>query len=414
MEVIIHRGTKEIGGTCIRLSSGHTSILLDYGKPLQKDYTPTDITDRSIDAVIISHAHQDHYGLIDQLPGAVPVYTSRLNRTLINTPCYFSGEKPYDGNFRLFRNRQTFKIGPFKITPQLIDHSSPDAYAFVIEAEGKKIFYPGDFRAHGRKGILFKKLLQHPPENVNLMFMEGTMFGRQQEKKVTEKNVENGIYNVLKNSSTLNFLIASGQNIDTIVSAYRAAVRSGKILVVDPYTAFILYSMKEVSPSMPQPDWDNIKVLHRGRGGDHKVNIMRGFQDFFGDFGIFISRADIKLIVNDLKKYPGKYILKVPDSFILPICRNLDLSGPTVIYSLWTGYLQKEYNDNYQKLTRLQRETDFHIIHSSGHALLDDLQKLAAAVKPDKLVPIHTEYAADYSDYFKNVWQMEDGVRYEL
>ena len=34
MEVVIHRGTREIDGTCVQVTSGGQSILLDAGYPL--------------------------------------------------------------------------------------------------------------------------------------------------------------------------------------------------------------------------------------------------------------------------------------------------------------------------------------------------------------------------------------------
>jgi hypothetical protein len=37
-----------------------------------------------------------------------------------------------------------------------------DAYAFLIEAEGKRLLYSGDLRSHGRKGQLFDNLIQRP------------------------------------------------------------------------------------------------------------------------------------------------------------------------------------------------------------------------------------------------------------
>ena len=34
MKIIVHRGTKQIGGTCIELSTANTRIILDIGLPL--------------------------------------------------------------------------------------------------------------------------------------------------------------------------------------------------------------------------------------------------------------------------------------------------------------------------------------------------------------------------------------------
>lgn len=34
MKLTIHRGSKEIGGTCVELKSGDSRILIDFGLPL--------------------------------------------------------------------------------------------------------------------------------------------------------------------------------------------------------------------------------------------------------------------------------------------------------------------------------------------------------------------------------------------
>jgi len=35
-------------------------------------------------------------------------------------------------------------------SPHLVDHSAYDAYALSVEADGQRILYSGDLRAHGR------------------------------------------------------------------------------------------------------------------------------------------------------------------------------------------------------------------------------------------------------------------------
>ena len=92
MKLTIYRGTKEIGGTLIEVSTDCTRILLDAGYPLFLNDKPIDNTIKdlpsdkllelgvlpnidglytwdkpSFDAVIISHAHMDHYGLLEYI-----------------------------------------------------------------------------------------------------------------------------------------------------------------------------------------------------------------------------------------------------------------------------------------------------------------------------------------------------------
>jgi ribonuclease J len=154
MKVTIHKGSHEIGGTCIQLSSGKTSILLDAGLPLGADSKPVDLSHLSVDALLVSHPHQDHFGLMASLPSSTPVFIGKLARSLIDAPLVFRGKDRYALEFHDFKAWQPFTIGDFTITPYLVDHSAADAYAFLIEAEGKRLFYSGDLRSHGRKRVL--------------------------------------------------------------------------------------------------------------------------------------------------------------------------------------------------------------------------------------------------------------------
>jgi ribonuclease J len=74
-------------------------------------------------------------------------------------------------------------LGPFTIIPFFVDHSAYDSYAVLVEAEGKRLSSTGDFRAYGRKGSLTEKL---PPKNVNVLLMEGTWAGRDDQQFPTE------------------------------------------------------------------------------------------------------------------------------------------------------------------------------------------------------------------------------------
>jgi len=66
----------------------------------------------------------------------------------------------------------------------------------------------------------------------------------------------------LKNSNGIALFQASSQNIDRIVSFYRAALRLGKLFVVDVYTANILHELNALGKKIPYPSYDKMKVFY--------------------------------------------------------------------------------------------------------------------------------------------------------
>ena len=66
MKIKIYRGTKEIGGTCVELTANNGKILwIDLGAPLDDKNPNIDYANNKIDALLISHPHQDHFGLME-------------------------------------------------------------------------------------------------------------------------------------------------------------------------------------------------------------------------------------------------------------------------------------------------------------------------------------------------------------
>lgn len=232
MQLVIHKGSQEIGGTCIQLEQDATTVLLDLGLPLREESKPVDVNALRPDAVFVSHSHQDHYGLIIDLDPKIPVYMSELGKKLIDAPRVFRGLPLLENDFHYFLPRAPETIGPFKITPYLMDHSSPNSFAFLAEAGGQRLFYSGDLRAHGRKGILFERLIKNPIPDLDVFLMEGTMLERTSHDFPTESSVEDEIVKTIGGQRNVSFIICSGQNIDRIVSAFRACKKTEKTLVV--------------------------------------------------------------------------------------------------------------------------------------------------------------------------------------
>ena len=189
MKLTIHRGTQEIGGSCVELSTNSSRILIDFGMPLVNDKKESfdskiltgksldelkklkilpDINglyrdeEKAIDAIIISHSHLDHYGFLKFVHPDIPIYMSEGAKILVEISDIFIPHKIGELNVRTI-DKKSFAVGDFKIQSYLVDHSAFDARAFLIEAEGKRLFYSGDFRGHGRKSILLDRMISKPP-----------------------------------------------------------------------------------------------------------------------------------------------------------------------------------------------------------------------------------------------------------
>jgi|AntAceMinimDraft_9_1070365.scaffolds.fasta_scaffold18785_2 ribonuclease J len=412
MKLKIIKGTNEIGGNCVELKTKNTTILIDYGKPLDYNDRQIEITEK-INAVLISHPHMDHFGAIEKLSNDIPIYCSKLSLELMNAPKIFVENKILDNNFKHFEKNKTFKIGDFKIIPYLVDHSSSDSFTFLIEADNKKVLYSGDFRNHGRRGKLFDILVKNKDiKNVDVLLMEGTMLKRSNDKFPTEKSVENKISQIIEKNNQISFIICSSQNIDTITSAYRACKRNKKIFVVDFYTAWILEKLKLVSDNVPNMSWNDVKILKK-YGGWYYEKIME-HKEYFGKFRheVFNNIVEIKKI----KENPSKYFFKIGVGHIQKLLEDNNIDKANIIYSQWLGYLEEEYEKKEKiKIYRdLKEKYYWYYAHTSGHADLSTLKKFAKALKPKILIPIHTEYKDEFKRHFDNVLVLDDGNSLDL
>lgn len=225
MNFKIHRGTKEIGGLCVEVWTASTLIIVDFGMPLvNPEKTPFDsktIKNSSVDELIVkgilpdidglyykpgttglvlSHAHQDHFGLINYVNANCQIYLGRATQKLIEITNIFTNQDWTIPNPQHFESGKAFFIGDIEITPYLMDHSAFDAYAFLIKADGKSIFYSGDFRIHGRKSRAFDWFSYNAEKNIDYLLLEGTTIGRANKYFPTESEIEGEFVDTFKAS----------------------------------------------------------------------------------------------------------------------------------------------------------------------------------------------------------------------
>ena len=415
MDIVIHRGTREIGGSCVQLTSGGQSILLDAGLPLGDTSSPVDLAMLDFSHVLISHPHKDHYGMIEGIEKDKIIHVGELGRKLIDAGRIFMGQPVLDKSFSYYENRKPFSIGPYTVTPYLMDHSSVDAFGFLIEAEGKKIYYSGDFRSHGMKEKVFKWFLADPPKDVDLLLLEGTMLSRIGQDNEKESDLEEQMLGILRATTGPCFMIGSGQHIDRICAAFRACIRANRIFVLDIYTAYILRLVSARFKNVPDFTDKHFRVLTKGKTASSHYSKVNTNRKIFRDFIPDIFAPKVQIGKDEILKGPDKFFLKV--SNFSDLMDELSDTRSSVIYSQWHGYKKEEFNPaGFQKFVDLENNPniDFHDVHTSGHAVVRDLQKLASALDAKILVPIHTEHAKEYSKHFSNVRVMDDGQIFSI
>jgi ribonuclease J len=429
VRLTIHRGTHEIGGSCIELSSDSTGtrLILDLGMPLvQSDGTQFEWSEHkgkniqhlidsgilpsieglykpsksSVSAVLLSHAHQDHYGFLQFVQSDIPIYMSPGTKSLAEVSNLFIEANINIDNVKTFKMWRPFKVSSFTITPYLMDHSAPDAAAFLIEADQKRIFYTGDFRGHGRKKILFEKLKKQPPENIDYLIMEGSMIGREEGLYPDETSVEEALVRQMRADKRICFIFTSSQNLDRIISVFRATKRSDRILVIDLYTAFVLEKLSGLSSNIPQFNWGSVRVFFLHHHAQKLAELDKQILHKYAKHRIrpeeIYVEPNNKVVLSKDNRYYRSLITK---------CGEV-----TAIYSMWHGYLERGTLPEFLAKCGLELLE----IHTSGHAILQHLKDIAEAINPKFIIPIHTFYPEKFNDIFPNVIQVEDGKTISL
>jgi ribonuclease J len=108
-----------------------------------------------------------------------------------------------------------------------------------------------------------------------------------------------------------------------------------------------------------------------------------------------------------------KVTLLMPSSTVPELLRTDTLHDGVVVWSLWPGYLSAPTGARMRQ-TLDAADVPFVFDHASGHASVADLQLLAAALRPGRVVPIHTEAGDRFDEYFADVEAHSDGEWWEV
>ena len=169
-------------------------------------------------------------------------------------------------------------------------------------------------------------------------------------------------------------VLNSAQNVDRVVTAYRAALRCGRQVVLDLYTASVMAATGRDSIPQLGDDWPNVHVFVPRL---QRLKVLHA-QEFERTERVRPQR----LFPENLLADPGKYLLVgAYHSELASLIRGGQLADRVVVYSMWNGYLSEPSG------VRLRATLDSARIpliehHTSGHANTTDLARLVTAVHP--------------------------------
>ena len=102
---------------------------------------------KNLKGIIITHAHEDHYGALNDLwPGLnVPVYASRFTAGMLEAKRDYEGSRA-EIPITPFKQGDRINVGPFEIEAIGVNHSIPEPMSLVIRTPLGNVVHTGDWK----------------------------------------------------------------------------------------------------------------------------------------------------------------------------------------------------------------------------------------------------------------------------
>ncbi|WEZ83779.1 ribonuclease J [Rhizobium sp. 32-5/1] len=330
---------------------------------------------KNLKGIIITHAHEDHYGaLADLWPGLnVPVYASPFTAGMLEAKRSYERSRA-EVPITIFKEGDRINIGPFEIEAIGVNHSIPEPMSLVIRTPLGNLIHTGDwkidhapslgpftdearFRAVGDEGVLALMC-----DSTNAM-RDGV--------SPSEDEVSSSLTKIIQNAEGRVAITTFSSNVGRIRSIAKAASAAGREVLL------LGSSMKRVC---------NVA---------RDVGLMEGLDPFIAEdeFG-YIPRDKVVVILTGSQGESRAALAKIARDEM----RNVAFSaGDTVVFSSRAiPGNEKAINDIKNGLV----EQGIHIItdnealvHVSGHPRRNELQQMYEWTRPQILVPVHGEAA---------------------
>ncbi len=337
---------------------------------------PAYIVERAdrLEAIIITHAHEDHIGAIGLLYPQLqaPVYCRKFTAAIARNKMEKNGQNP-DHVHVVGTWPEQVTAGPFTLGFMPIAHSIPEASALIIDTPAGRVIHSGDFK-NDPTPIVGEP---YNPELVREISKDGVLALICDSTNVfspgkgrSEADITPAIRELMASAKGMVAATTFGSNVARLKTLAQAAADTGRQVVVVGRAmetmianAFATGVMTDFPPILDVEEANNIPrnkllVLATGSQGERRAATAglargkyRGLELKAGDTFLFSS-----------KTIPGN---EVSVAYIL---NQMAEKGVNVIDDTSGRY------------------------HVSGHANRPDLEEMHALVNADLVVPMHGQY----------------------
>ncbi|KAI8529198.1 hypothetical protein RHMOL_Rhmol12G0205800 [Rhododendron molle] len=380
-------GLGEIGMNCMLVGNYDRYILIDAGimfpdsdelgvQKIIPDTTFIKKWSHKIEAVIITHGHEDHIGalpwVIPALDSHTPIFASSFTMELIKKRLREFGMF-VPNRLKILRTRRRFCAGPFEIEPIRVTHSIPDCCGLVLRCADGTILHTGDWKIDESPldGNVFDReaLEELSKEGVTLMMSDSTNVlspGR----TISEAVVADALLRHISAAKGRVVTTQFASNIHRLGSMKAAADLTGRKLV------FVGMSLR----SYLDAAWKDGKAPI-----DPSTLVKAEDIDAYAPKDLLIvttgSQAEPRAALN-LASYGSSHSLKLSkEDIVLYSAKVIPGNGPRVMKML-------------NRITEIGSTVVMgknELLHSSGHGHREELEEVLKIVKPQHFLPIHGE-----------------------
>ena len=372
------------------------------------------------DGVFLTHAHVDHAGFIPLLNRDIPVFCGETTKLFLKAMQetgqgfeseflemkeQFTGKRGenvprFMKQVETFRTGRVLKLKDLTVRPVHVDHSIPGAYGYIVNADGKRIVYTGDYRMHGKRQLTEDFLKEVCKDKVDVLVSEGTRANG--DKTMSEEDVFKAISGYIKDTKGLVVANFPPRDIDRFNTFYNAAVANDRKLVINLKQAYLLKVLQDdkVLKSV-KPDDKNIIIYAK------RLELYKNWmKEILGGFSNVV----------DYKNIEQKKAVFYCDSYSFSELIDIKpVNGSSYIYSLCEPFCDEMELDwkRYQNWIK-HFNLKFYTAHASGHCSKEDLKKAIKEINAKKVIPVHTTDAVAFREFTPKVELVKFGERVKV